>query len=79
VFVTALTSDEVTALALVTNELATNAIKHAYKDGKPGHIRVTLGRVANGDIQSSSTMMACHFPKYGSPVRAGLAWAWRDV
>ena len=45
-----LAPNEVTTLALVTNELATNAIKHAYKDGKAGHIRVTLGRTSAGDI-----------------------------
>ena len=42
--------NEVTTLALVANELATNAIKHGYKDGKAGHIRVTLGRTTAGDI-----------------------------
>jgi len=42
--------NEVTTLALVANELATNAIKHGYKDGKAGHIRVTLGRTGTGEI-----------------------------
>jgi len=45
-----LTPNEVTTLALVANELATNAIKHGYKDGKAGHIRVTLGRTPAGDV-----------------------------
>lgn len=45
-----LTPNEVTTLALVANELATNAIKHGYKDGKAGHIRVTLGRTTAGDV-----------------------------
>ena len=45
-----LAPNEVTTLALVANELATNAIKHGYKDGKAGHIRVTLGRTTAGDI-----------------------------
>jgi len=45
-----LTKNEVTTLALVANELATNAIKHGYKDGKAGHIRITLGRTPGGDV-----------------------------
>jgi two-component sensor histidine kinase len=43
-----LTPNEVTTLT--ANELATNAIKHGYKDGKAGHIRVTLGRTPAGDV-----------------------------
>jgi len=45
-----LTQNEVTTLALVANELATNAIKHGYEDGKAGHIRITLGRTPGGDV-----------------------------
>ncbi len=67
-----LTSDEVTALALVTNELATNAIKHAYKDGKPGHIRVTLGRTANGDISIVVDDDGSALPETLQPGQSGL-------
>ncbi|MDQ0839430.1 sensor histidine kinase [Sphingomonas faeni] len=67
-----LTSDEVTALALVTNELATNAIKHAYKDGKPGHIRVTLGRAANGDISIVVDDDGLPLPEILQPSQGGL-------
>jgi two-component sensor histidine kinase len=37
-----LTANHVTTVTLVVNELATNAIKHAFEDSKAGHIRVTI-------------------------------------
>jgi two-component sensor histidine kinase len=35
-------ADHITTVALVVNELATNAIKHAFEERKSGHIRVTI-------------------------------------
>ena len=32
------------------NELATNAIKHAFEEGKSGHIRVTISRNDSRDV-----------------------------
>lgn len=37
-----LTSNHVATLALVVNELATNAIKHAFEEGKAGHISISV-------------------------------------
>jgi two-component sensor histidine kinase len=34
---------QITTLALVVNELATNAIKHAFEEGKSRHIRIIAG------------------------------------
>lgn len=39
-----LTPDHIAMLALVVNELATNAIKHAFEEGKAGHIRILVRR-----------------------------------
>jgi two-component sensor histidine kinase len=39
---TQLTSAQVTTVALAVNELATNAIKHAFEEGKAGHIRISV-------------------------------------
>jgi two-component sensor histidine kinase len=37
-----LSANHITTIALVVNELATNAIKHAFEVGRSGHIRVTI-------------------------------------
>jgi two-component sensor histidine kinase len=42
-----LSPQHVAALALVVNELATNAIKHAFHEGMNGHIRISVRR--NGE------------------------------
>lgn len=39
-----LSPTQVTTLALVVNELATNAIKHAFADGRPGRIGIAVAR-----------------------------------
>jgi two-component sensor histidine kinase len=38
-------------IALILNELATNAFKHAYGAANTGEVRVRLGRSAPGEIQ----------------------------
>lgn len=45
-----LSAERVTTLALVVNELATNAIKHAFEAGVGGRITITVGRSAGGDL-----------------------------
>jgi two-component sensor histidine kinase len=67
-----LTPNEVTTLALVANELATNAIKHGYKDGRAGHIRVTLGRTSAGDISVTVDDDGLPFPEVDRPNHNGL-------
>ncbi len=42
--VSGLDANTITTLALVVNELATNAIKHAFKEEMGGHIRVTINQ-----------------------------------
>jgi two-component sensor histidine kinase len=44
----------VAALALVVNELATNAIKHAFHEGTAGHIRISVRR--GGDRHATITV-----------------------
>jgi two-component sensor histidine kinase len=44
-----LLANHITTLALVVNELATNAIKHAFEEGRPGRIRVTIAGDGGGE------------------------------
>jgi two-component system, sensor histidine kinase PdtaS len=39
--------DQTVLLGLIVNELVTNAIKHAFPDGRPGHIRVGLEAIGS--------------------------------
>ncbi len=43
-----LSSSHAISLAMLTHELITNALKHAYPEGEPGPIHVTLKRVKDG-------------------------------
>jgi len=45
-----LSAERITTLALVVNELMTNAIKHAFREGVDGRIMVIVGRSAGGDV-----------------------------
>ena len=45
-----LSERQVTTLALVVNELATNAIKHAFEEGKAGHIHVSVRGDGGRDV-----------------------------
>ena len=45
-----LSPTQITTVALVVNELATNAIKHAFEEGIAGHVRVSIG--SNGEHEA---------------------------
>lgn len=45
-----LTATQITTLALVVNELATNAIKHAFEEGGSGHIRVSISKGGDREV-----------------------------
>lgn len=45
-----LSEKQITTLALVVNELMTNAIKHAFEEGKSGHVRVSIGCHGHRDV-----------------------------
>jgi two-component sensor histidine kinase len=45
-----LSQTQISTLALVVNELAINAIKHAFKGGAAGHIQITICRSAGRDL-----------------------------
>jgi two-component sensor histidine kinase len=45
-----LSEKQITTVALVVNELATNAIKHAFEEGKSGHIRVSISWNGGRDV-----------------------------
>lgn len=51
--VAGLAERQITALALVVNELTTNAIKHAFKADKPGQIRISMGVDKGRDVTIS--------------------------
>jgi two-component sensor histidine kinase len=45
-----LSPPQITTLSLVVNELVTNAIKHAFEEGKPGHVRVKISKNGSSDV-----------------------------
>jgi two-component sensor histidine kinase len=59
-------------LALVVNELATNAIKHAYEDDKSGYISVTQSTNGNGGVTVLVDDDGLPFPDPKNPSRDGL-------
>jgi two-component sensor histidine kinase len=61
-----LSATQITTLALVVNELATNAIKHAFQDGKAGHIRVSITRRTGNDIVIFVDDDGLPFPQAGA-------------
>jgi two-component sensor histidine kinase len=48
--VNGLSSDQITTLALVVNELITNALKHAFDEGKPGYVKVLINKISGREL-----------------------------
>jgi two-component sensor histidine kinase len=72
-----LSAKQVTTLALVANELATNAIKHAYQEGTSGHIRVTVDEMPGNIVKVTVDDDGLPFPELarlgGQGMGLGLA------
>ena len=51
------------ALAMLTHELITNAVKHAYSEGEPGPIRISLKRVEDNAFEYRFADRGCGLPK----------------
>lgn len=62
----------ITSLALVVNELATNAIKHAFREGRVGHIRITIGGNAGRDLIVTVDDDGLPFPHEALASRDGM-------
>lgn len=67
-----LAPNQITTLALVVNELATNAIKHAFEEGKTGRIRITAGGIRGRDVTVIVDDDGLPFPELTSPAGDGL-------
>ena len=60
-----LSPTQITTLALVVNELATNAIKHAFEEGRDGHIDVSISDNGNRDVTAIVDDDGLRFPDAG--------------
>ena len=67
-----LSAPQITALALVVNELSTNAIKHAFEEDKGGHITVKQSTDASGCISVHIDDDGLPFPDPKHPGTDGL-------
>ena len=72
-----LSAEPITTLALVVNELMTNAIKHAFEEGASGRITVMLGRSAAGDVAVTIDDDGLPVPDPSAPNGGGLGLAKR--
>jgi two-component sensor histidine kinase len=63
---------QITTLALVVNELATNAIKHGYEEGTSGQILITQSSDAAGGVRVLVDDDGLPFPDPKDPSRDGL-------
>ncbi len=67
-----LTPDHIAALALVVNELATNAIKHAFEEGKAGHISILVRRCGDRHAAIIVDDDGLPFPEMNNAKSGGL-------
>ncbi|GAN15294.1 sensor histidine kinase [Sphingomonas paucimobilis] len=67
-----LPAERLNPLTLVVNELMTNAMKHAFEEGTSGHITVTVGRSAQGDVMVTVDDDGLPFPKSSAPDGSGM-------
>ncbi len=65
--------DSAVPLALVAAELLTNAVKHAFPDGRPGRIRVSLNRVGADTARLEIADDGVGLPAGADPKPSGLA------
>ena len=72
-----LSATQITTLALVVNELATNAIKHAFEEGKAGHVRVSIRRDGARDVTVIVDDDGLPFPEAASGEGLGMGLAKR--
>jgi PAS domain S-box-containing protein len=62
--------DKAIPLALIINELVTNAMKHAFPDGRPGEIRIALQKCS--DKSSQATVYGLVIADNGAGMPAGF-------
>ena len=67
-----LTAEQITSVALVVNELVTNAIKHAFRDSVGGRIIVAIGRSAGGDLLVTVEDDGLPYPDFSARDGRGL-------
>jgi two-component sensor histidine kinase/CheY-like chemotaxis protein len=58
-----LTVDQAIPCGLILNELLSNALKHAFKDGRAGTIRITLQKTPDGSVELAVADDGVGFPR----------------
>ena len=64
-------ADQVIPLGLILYELITNALKHGYRSGSRGRVRVDLSRRTDGTLQLSVADQGDGLPEDFDPARCG--------
>lgn len=58
----ALTIETAVPFGLILNELVSNALQHAFREGQPGYLRISLRRRADGQLTLSVRDTGVGFP-----------------